>query len=137
LTLETYLSDIATYLYTLSYGVLGASSSSVSIQVGGYYDSTANAIFLTTYGGSDSNEIVSTEASSINPDFQILVRHSSQQTAIATSASIYRLLRKKVAWDIGTTHFIYIRGKAPPLFVRKTNSGYYEYSVNFSASLRD
>jgi len=137
LTLETYLSDIATYLQTQGYGVVGSSTTSTPIQIGGYYESTYNAIFLTSYGGSDSNEIVSTEASSINPDFQILVRHSSQQTAIETSASIYRLLRKKVSWDIGTTHFIYVRGKAPPIFVRKTNSGFFEYSINFSASLSD
>jgi hypothetical protein len=137
LTLETYLSDIATYLQTQGYGVVGSSTTSTPIQIGGYYESTGNAIFLTSYGGSDSNEIVSPEASSINPDFQILVRHSSQQTAIETSASIYRLLRKKVYWDLGTTHFIYIRGKAPPIFVRKTNSGFFEYSINFFASLRD
>lgn len=137
MTLETFLSDIATYLQTLNYGVVGASTTSMPIQIGGYYDSTYNAIFLTSYGGSDSNEIVSTEASSINPDFQILVRHSSQETAISTSASLYRLLRKKVNWDIGTTHFIYVRGKAPPIFVRKTNSNFYEYSINFSASLAD
>jgi Bacteriophage minor capsid protein len=137
LTLETYLSDIATYLQTLNYGVVGSSTTSTPIQIGGYYESTYNAIFLSSYGGSDPNEIVSTEASSINPDFQILVRHSSQETAISVSASLYRLLRKKVDWTVGTTHFIYVRGKAPPIFVRKTNSNFFEYSINFSASLSD
>ena len=131
------MSDLATYLQNQGYGMAGASTTSTPIQIGGYYESTYNAIFLTSYGGSDPNEIVSTEASSINPDFQVLVRHSSQQTAIQVSASIYKLLRKKVNWDIGTTHFIYVRGKAPPIFVRKTNSGFFEYSVNFFASLSE
>lgn len=137
MTLETYLSDLATFLQTQGFGTKGKTSSGISIQEAGYYDADGNAIYLTSYGGSDKQEIKTGEPDSIRPDFQILVRNSDQFTAKTISGAIFRLLRKKVDWSIGTTHFIYLRGKAPPLFVRKTNSGHYEYSINFSAILTD
>jgi hypothetical protein len=136
LTLETYLYDVATYLKDQGYGVLGKSTSSTSIQISGYYESTDAAIFLTSYGGADQNEILTGEEDLIRPDFQILVRNSDLQTVITTSGGIYRLLRKKSDWDLGTTHFISLRAKAPPFFVRKTNSGFYEYSINFQSVIQ-
>ena len=135
MTVETYLADLATYLQTQGYGTTGKTTSGTSIQIAGYYENTDNAIYITPYGGSDKQMLVTSEEDASHPDFQILVRNTNQQTAISTSTRIYRLLRKKADFDIGTSHFIFIKGKAPPIFVRKTNSGYYEYSINFTSMI--
>lgn len=137
MTLKTYLSDLATYLQTGGFGTVGYNASGVSIQIAGYYDTVGNAIFLTTYAGPDKHDIKTGEPDPITPDFQILVRNSDHQTALNSSVDIFNLLRKKADFTLGTTHFIDIYGKSPPLFVRKTNSGYYEYSINFSATLTE
>lgn len=129
MTLETYLGDLATYLQTQGYGTFGT-----SILIG-YVEGASNTIYLTAYGGSESQTIKSGEEDAITPDFQILIRNSTKKTAITTSSAVYKLLRKKVEWTLGSTHFISLYAKGPPIPVRITDSGYYEYSVNFSASI--
>ncbi len=136
MTIKTYLADLATYLKDQGFGVLGRSDTGTSIQIAGYYDSSNNAIFLTPYGGLDKNEIVSGEEDSYNSDFQIRVRYEDLETANSVSTDIYQLLRKKADWDIGSTHFIYLRGKSPPIFLMKTNSGFSEFALNFSATIK-
>lgn len=135
MTVETYLADLATHLQTLSYGTLGKPSSGVAIQIGGYYESTDNAIFITPYDGADVEEILSGEDDASRPYFQILVRNSNHATCKSTADSLYRLLRKKYDWDVGSTYFISLRAKAPPIFIRKTNGGFYEYVLNFKSSM--
>ncbi|MDD4588865.1 MAG: minor capsid protein [Parabacteroides sp.] len=127
MTLSTYLEDLATYLQTQGYGTFGT-----SILIG-YVEGASNTIYLTTYGGSEYQAIKSGEEDVINPDFQILIRNSTQKTAITTSSAVYKLLRKKVEWTLGSTHFMSLYAKGPPIFIRKTDSGYYEYSVNYTA----
>ena len=134
MTLETYLEDIATYLQTQGYCTLGQSSTGTSIIIG-YSEGENNSIFLTPYGGPETQKIKSGEEDAITPDFQLLIRNSSLKTSIVISSAIYKLLRKKIEWDIGSTHFISLSAKGPPIFVRKTASDYYEYSLNFSASI--
>lgn len=136
MTIKTYIADLAAYLKDQGFGVLGRDDTKTSIQFAGYYEAANNAIFLTPYGGLDKNEIVSCEEDSYNPDFQIRIRHADLETANSISTDIYQLLRKKVSWDVGSTHFIYLRGKAPPTFLMKMNSGHYEFTINFSATIQ-
>ena len=136
MTIHTYLKDLATYLQAQGFGTLGVSDTTTSIQIAGYHEAVGNAIFITPYGGADLNEIVTGEEDAKRPDFQVLIRNQNFETALGVATDIYELLRKKVDWDIGSTHFIYLRGKAPPLFVMKHNSGFYILSINFSAIIQ-
>jgi len=123
LTIETYLTDLSTFLQTN--GVSG-------ISIAGYHDSSGNAVFITPYGGKEYDKIVSGEINPYMIDVQVITRNSSNETAYALSISIYKLLRNISNRIIGTTEFKSIKAKASPAFIMKTNSGYYQYSVNFS-----
>lgn len=137
MTAETYLEDLAYYLQDQGFGIAGLATESTdaSIEVSGYYDAATNSIFLTPYGGSEKNDIVSGEEDLTVSDIQILVRNIDPEKAYKDSVKIYKLLRKKFDWDVGTTHFFSLRAKAPPIFIRKTNSGYMEYSTNFTTKV--
>ena len=134
LAIKDVLQDLAAYLQTEGYGTKGSNPSGISIFTG-VDGGTTNSIVIAPYGGSNSYEIKSGEMNASNPNIQITCRNLSQETAISQSSDIHELLREKYDWDIGSTHFIYLRAKAPPIPLGKNESGFYEYSVNFASSI--
>jgi hypothetical protein len=127
LTLETYLTDIATFFQTNNLGTVAT-----DIFISGYHDAAGNSIFITPYQGSEPYEIVTCEENEIYPNVQILIRNSSQEAALTKANAIFRLMRNISNRTIGSTDFIIVRASGPPAFVLKTNGGYYQYSLNFS-----
>jgi hypothetical protein len=135
MTLETYLSDFATYLKDRGLGVTEITTSTpdttTRISISGYHDADLNFIFITPYQGADIDELDTGEADDIYPSVQFLVRNADQTTALSISNTIYRMFRKLGNTTIGTTEIIYMRASGPPAFVMKTNGGFYQYSINF------
>jgi hypothetical protein len=136
MTLETYLTDLATHLQTNGLGVTEVTTTTPAtttrISVSGFHDADGNYIFVTPYQGTDIDELDSGEEDDIYPSVQFLVRNSSQTATLAISNAIYRMFRKLGNRTIGTTDIIYMRASGPPAFVIKSNGGYYTYSINFS-----
>jgi Bacteriophage minor capsid protein len=130
-TIETYLVDLATHLQTNGYGTLG-----VDIAITGHHDFSGNAISLTQYGGRERTSLINGVINPYNPDVQFCIRNSNAETAYKTATGIYKLFRNVANQDIGTTHFLLITPKAPPIFLLKTNEGYYEYTINFMALIQ-
>jgi len=128
------LKDLATYLQSQGYGVKGKNPSGISIFTS-VEGGTTNSINIMSYGGSNSYDIKSGEKNASNPNIQIICRNLNEETAISQSSDIHELLREKYDWDLGSTHFIYFRAKAPPIPLGKNESGFFEYSVNFSTSI--
>jgi len=123
LTIETYLSDLGTYLQGQGYS---------NIYYMGLDSASNNCISLTPYPGSEYTKIVSGEVNPYSPMLNILVRNSSAQTGLATATAIYKLLRNIYNETIGTTKFINIKPSSTPGFVAKSSAGLYIYSINFS-----
>lgn len=134
LAVKDLLKDLATYLQTQGYGVKGSNPTGISIFIGAQAGTT-NSISIAPYGGSNSYEIKTGETNASNPNIQIMCRNKDENVAISQSSDIHELLREKYNWDLGTTHFIFLRAKAPPIPLGKNESGFYEYSVNFSTSI--
>ncbi len=134
LAIKDVLKDLATHLQTQGFGIKGSNPSGISIYVG-TQAGTTNSISIAPYGGSNSYEIKTGEKNASNPNIQIMCRNKDEAVAISQSSDIHELLREKYDWDIGSTHFIYLRAKAPPITLGKNESGFFEYSVNFTSSI--
>lgn len=134
MAIKELLEDLAAYLQTQEFGVKGDTPSGISIFIGTEGGAT-NSISIAPYGGSNSFEIKSGEKNASLPDIQIVCRNLNQETAISQSSNIHELLQEKYDWDTGNTHFISLRAKAPPIALGKNESGFFEYSVNFSTSI--
>ncbi|MFA6727352.1 MAG: minor capsid protein [Prevotella sp.] len=134
LATKDVIKDLATYLQTQGYGIKGKNSTGVSIYTS-VEGGTTNSISIAPYGGSNSYDIKTGEKNASNPNIQITCRNLNEEIAISQSSDIHELLREKYNWDLGTTHFIYLRAKAPPIPLGKNQAGFYEYSVNFSTSI--
>lgn len=126
MTIETCLEDIANYLSFWGYGTPG-----VDIHIVGGYDYAGNCISITPYGGFEYNSIVSQTVNPYNLNIQILVRNSDNELAYKQSIAIFKLFRDVANRKIGQTKFMSIVARTPPMFVVKTNDGYYHYSTNF------
>lgn len=135
LAIKELLKDLASYLQSQSFGVKGTNPSGISIYTG-IEEGTTNSITIAPYGGSNSYAIKSGEKNASNPNIQIICRNLNQETAISQSSDIHELLREKYDWEIGSTHFISLRAKAPPIPLGKNEAGFYEYSVNFFTSIQ-
>jgi hypothetical protein len=127
MTLETYLTDLATHLQTNGFGTKG-----VDITISGYHDAAGNSIFITPYQGSEPYEIVTGEENEVYPNVQFLVRNLEQEVALTKANALFRLFRNVANQTIGTTDITMMRASGPPAFVMKSNGGYYTYSINFS-----
>ena len=125
MTIETYLADLGTYLQTNSIGTIGT-----DIFYMGLDESMGNCISLIPYGGIEPDNIVSGEANLCNPSVQVLVRNIAAATGLSKATTIYKLLRIVSNQTIGTTKFLKIVPVSPPMFVAKTDGGYYLFSIN-------
>lgn len=114
MTIESYLSDLETYLQTNSFGTVGT-----DIHCIGFNESASNDITLNPFPGSEYTKIVSGEINPYNPSLSILVRNTNAATALSTVTGIYKLLRNVSNQTIGATTFIYIIADSPPGFVSK------------------
>lgn len=138
MTIETYDHDLAAYLAAQGYGVLGKTETGVEISIAGYHENTGNAIFVTAFEGIDVNNVVSDEPEDeCNTNIQIMVVNKNQLTAKNTANSIYKLLKHIKNTTIGSTNIIGVERHGPAGFLRKKNSGYYIYVVNFAIIIEE
>lgn len=126
MTIESYLSDLGTYLQTNSVGTLGT-----DIHCIGFEENASNDITLNPFPSTKFASIVSGEINPYNPRLSIIVRNTNAATALSKVTTIYKLLRDISNQTIGTTKFLYIQEESPPGFVTKKNNNYI-FSVNFS-----
>lgn len=123
MTLETFLEDIADYL---------EANDLPTVSVSGNYEQYGNGIYMTPYGGLYPMPVVTNDANPIGLDLQILVSNTSNETALAQTFRIIRLLRDVHNEVIGNTKFLYIQQKYGAFFIGKSNAGNYNYTINFS-----
>ena len=123
MTLETFLEDIADYLEV---------NDLPSVSISGNYEQYGNGIYMSPYGGLYPMSVVTNDANPIGLDLQILVSNSSNETALAQTFRIIRLLRDVHNEVIGNTKFLYIQQKYGAFFIGKSNAGNYNYTINFS-----
>lgn len=132
MTLKTLPLDIATFLKDRGYGVLGKTSSGVEISVAGYYEATTNAIFLTLSGAANYNDVVSPEeGEDTKKNLQILIRNTDQQTCLDTWESLNKLLKTTFNTTIGSTKITGFEESFPSGLLKKMNSDYWIYVLNF------
>lgn len=132
MTLKTFPLDFATFLKDRGYGVLGKQSSGVEISVSGYYEATNNAIFITLSGATDLIDVVSPEnETDTKKNIQILIRNTTHQTCLDTWESLTKLLQNTMNTMIGNTKITGFEESLPSGFLRKSNSGYWMYVLNF------
>lgn len=122
MTLETFLDDIADYIE--DHGLS-------PVDIAGNFESFANGIHIIPYGGIPPTDVV-TGANPIGLDFQILVKNDDQRLALAQVFRLMRLLGDVSNTQIGDTFFMFIQLKYGAFFVGKTNSGHYQYTLNFT-----
>lgn len=125
MTIETYLSDIGTYLQTNSIGTVGTDIFYSKL------DLSINCISLNPYQGSNKLKIVTGQRDPQQINLSIIVRNSSNYTAKTKADSIYELLCDIYNTIIGTTKFLYIQAKSPPGLV-SSDPNFTIYSINFS-----
>lgn len=123
MTLETFLEDIADYLEV---------NDLPTVSISGNYEQYGNGIYMSPYGGLYPMSVVTNDANPIGLDLQILVSNSSNETALAQTFRIIRLLRDVHNEVIGNTKFLYIQQKYGAFFIGKSNAGNYNYTINFS-----
>ncbi|MCK9310674.1 MAG: hypothetical protein M0P26_00185 [Bacteroidales bacterium] len=123
MTLETFLDDLSDYL---------EANDLPTVSIGGNFEQYGNGIYMSPYGGLYAMSIVSNDANPIGLDLQILVSNVSNETALAQTFGIIRLLRDVHNEVIGNTKFLYIQQKYGAFFIGKSNAGNYNYTVNFS-----
>jgi hypothetical protein len=123
MTLETFLDDLSDYLET---------NDLPGVSIGGNFEQYGNGIYMSPYGGLYSMPIVSNDANPIGLGLHILVSNISNETALAQTFGIIRLLRDVHNEVIGNTKFLYIQQKYGAFFIGKSNAGNYNYSINFS-----
>lgn len=132
MTLKTLPLDIATFLKDSGYGVLGKTSSGVEISVAGYYEATTNAIFLTLSGAANYNDVVSPEdGEDTKKNLQILIRNTDQQTCLDTWESLNKLFKATFNTTIGSTKITGFEESFPSGLLKKMNSDYWIYVLNF------
>lgn len=123
MTLETFLEDIADYLEV---------NDLPTVSISGNYEQYGNGIYMSPYGGLYPMSVVTNDANPIGLDLQILVSNTSNETALAQTFRIIRLLRDVHNEVIGNTKFLYIQQKYGAFFIGKSNAGNYNYTINFS-----
>lgn len=123
MTLETFLEDIADFLEV---------NDLPTVSISGNYEQYGNGIYMSPYGGLYPMSVVTNDANPIGIDLQILVSNSSNETALAQTFRIIRLLRDVHNEVIGNTKFLYIQQKYGAFFIGKSNAGNYNYTINFS-----
>lgn len=126
MTIETYLTDLGTYLQTAGIGTVNT-----DIHFFGLASNATNDITLSPFPGAEYNRIISGEINPYSPDLSIIVRNTSGAAALSKATSIYKLLRDVSNRTIGSTHFLVIQAQAPPSFISKTQN-YFLFSINFS-----
>jgi len=126
MTIETYLSDLGTYLQTAGIGTINT-----DIHFHGLASNATNDITLIQFPGAEYNKIVSGEVNPYSPNLSILIRNTSGATAHSKATAIYKLLRDVSNRTIGSTHFLMIQAQGSPGFVSKTQN-YFIFSINFS-----
>lgn len=126
MTLETFLDDLCDYME--DNGIPG-------VVVSDNYDSFGNDIILTPYGGISSLSVVS-GPNPIGMDFQLMIKNNDQEQALAYVFKLMRLLGDVSNAQIGDTFFLFIQLKYGMFSVGKTNSMYYQYTLNFSLLMR-
>lgn len=131
MTIETFLSDIGTYLQTNSIGTLGT-----DIYFYGLDAAPVNCIALTPFAGRESYKIVSEVINPYQPNLSVLVRNTSADAAYQKTVSIYKLLRNVANQTIGSTKFLMITATSPPGLVSVSQSEYYIFSVNFALMIQ-
>ena len=124
----TYLDDFHGIINEFGYG---------PVFFFGIDDSVVNGISINPYGGLELDNIVSSERPVIHSDVQVFIRNSSAETGFSQALNIYNKLRGTANSLIGNTFFLRIVPKAPPMFLFRTDSGNYEFSVNFSLIFRE
>lgn len=122
MTLETFLMDIATYLET---------NGVIPVSIAGNYEQYANGIYISPYGGLYAMTVVTNDANPLGLDLQVLVSNNSNESALALTFKVIRLLRDVHNQVIGDTKFLFIQQKYGAFFLGKNNAGYYSYSLNF------
>lgn len=130
MTIETYLSDLGSYLASNSLGTVGT-----DIHYIGLNPAAANDITLTPYEGAEFNSIVSGEINPYSPSLSILVRNSDAATGLSKATAIYKLLRNIANQQIGNTYFFLIEPRSPPGYVSKVNH-HHIFSINFNLLIR-
>jgi hypothetical protein len=123
MTLETFLEDLADFL---------EANDLPTVSISGNYEQYENGIYMSPYGGLYPMSVVTNDPNPIGLDLQILVSNISNETALAQTFRIIRLLRDVHNEVIGNTKFLYIQQKYGAFFTGKSNVGYYNYSLNFS-----
>ncbi|MDD2299237.1 MAG: hypothetical protein PHN69_04060 [Candidatus Pacebacteria bacterium] len=123
MTLETFLGDLSDYLEV---------NDLPTVSISGNYEQYGNGIYMSPYGGLYPMSVVTNDANPLGLDLQILVSNSSNETALAQTFRIIRLLRDVHNEVIGNTKFLYIQQKYGAFFIGKSNSGNYNYTINFS-----
>lgn len=131
MTLKSFPLDFATFLKDHGYGVLGKQSSGVEISVSGYHEATNNAIFITLSGASELIDVVGEEEKDTKKNIQIIIRNTSHQTCLDTWESLTKLLQNTMNTTIGSTKITGFEESLPSGFLRKSNSEYWMYVLNF------
>lgn len=103
----------------------------------GIDDSVVNGIAINPYGGYELDNLATSEHTVIHSDVQVFVRNSNSNTGFSQALDIYNQLRGISNSQIGNTFFLRIVPKAPPMFISKTDTGHYQFSVNFSLVFRE
>ena len=122
MTLETCFKDLSDHL---------EANGITPVSIAGNYEQYGNGIYMSPYGGICSLSVV-TGTNPFGFDLQLLVSNMSNETALAQTFKIIRLLRDVHNEVIGDTKFLYIQQKYGSFFLGKSNAGYYNYSLNFS-----
>lgn len=126
MTLETFLDDIADYI---------EENGLTPVSVSGNFESFGNGLNIIPYGGLPIHKVVA-GANPISLDFQILLKNDDQGLALAQVFRLTRLLGDVSNTQIGDTFFLLIQLKYGAFFVGKTNSGHYQYTLNFTLLMR-
>lgn len=123
MTLETFLQDLADYL----------EADGISpVKIAGNYEQYENAVSIAPYGGLYPISVVTGGPNPIGLDLQVLISNTSNETALAQTFKVIRLLKDVHNQIIGNTKFLYIQQKYGAFFIGKSNAEYYNYSLNFS-----
>lgn len=131
MTLSTCLADLAKYLEDNRIGTRGQQTTGISIKISGIHDNVGDSIFITPYGGVENTSVISGERNPIQSDVQIFISIQDHETALSRANQVYELLRDVYNTTIGSTHFLRIQAVGPPIFIMRSNGGFYHYSVNF------